>query len=218
MSDPAPLKGPLTEIFDRMQRHHPAPLAKDAAAAQEAEERAVRLAERLKDIPARYAGARLEHPEANAWVTCYLIEARVDGLLITGPVGTGKTHLMWAIYRAIAEADPQRFGVVSAKMVSLLSRLRPGGDEPHDYVSRLCRAPLLLLDDIGAEKGSEWVSERLYELVDARYEARLPIICTSNRKPEKLAEVVGERVASRLHEMCEVLPVLGGDRRLVPVR
>lgn len=53
MSGPAP----LTEILDRMQRHHPAPLARDAVAAQETEERAARLAERLKDVPARYAGA-----------------------------------------------------------------------------------------------------------------------------------------------------------------
>jgi len=214
MSGPAP----LTEILDRMQRHHPAPLARDAAAAQEAEERAARLAERLKDVPARYAGARLEHPEAHAWVTRCLMDERVDGLLITGPVGTGKTHLMWAIYRAIAEADPQRFGVISVKVVSLLARLRPGGDESHDYVSRLCRAPLLMLDDIGAQKGSEWVSERLYEIVDARYEAKLPIICTTNRKPDKLAETAGERVASRLIEMCEIFPVLGGDRRLELVR
>ncbi len=214
MSGPAP----LTEVLDRMQRHHPAPLARDAAAAQDAEERAVRLAERLKDVPARYAGARLEHPEASAWVARFLKDPRVNGLLITGPVGTGKTHLMWAIYRAIAEADPQPFGVISVKVVSLLARLRPGGDESHADVVRLCGTRLLMLDDIGAQKGSEWVSERLYEIIDARYEARLPMICTTNRKPDKLAEVVGERVASRLHEMCDVIPVLGGDRRLEPVR
>jgi len=214
MSDPAPLK----DILVRMQRHHPAPLARDAVTAQETEERAARLAERLRDVPERYAGARLEHPEAKAWVNRYLMAPKGKGLLITGPVGTGKTHLLWAIYRAIAEADPQRFGVISVKVVSLLARLRPGGDESHADVVRLCGTRLLMLDDIGAQKGSEWVSERLYEIIDARYEAMLPMICTTNRKPEKLAEDVGERVASRLMEMCDVIPVLGGDRRLEPVR
>lgn len=212
MSDPAPLK----DILVRMQEHYSAPLTEDTVAAQKAEERAARLADRLKDVPERYAGAELEHLEASAWVARYLMDPTVNGLLITGPVGTGKTHLMWAIYRAIAEADPQPFGVISVKVVSLLARLRPGGDESHADVVRLCRTRLLMLDDIGAQKGSEWVSERLYEIIDARYEARLPMICTTNRRPDKLAEVAGDRVASRLKEMCEVLPVLGGDRRREP--
>ncbi len=73
---------------------------------------------------------------------------------------------------------------------------------------------LLILDDLGAEKPTEWVRERMYEIVNQRYEWMRPIIVTSNLSPAQLAKQVGQRVASRLMEMCEVVELDGRDRRL----
>jgi DNA replication protein DnaC len=70
-----------------------------------------------------------------------------------------------------------------------------------------------VLDDLGAEKPSEWTCEKLLELVDERYVQARPTIVTSNLPPNKLSTHVGERVASRLAEMCTVVPVVGQDRR-----
>ena len=70
-----------------------------------------------------------------------------------------------------------------------------------------------MIDDIGAEKASEWTAERLYTIVDHRYANCLPLMVTSNLPPSKLTEQTGERTASRLAEMCQVVAMTGTDRR-----
>lgn len=73
---------------------------------------------------------------------------------------------------------------------------------------------LLFIDDLGAEKVTEWVEEVVYLTVNSYYENAVPIIFTSNYPLSGIADKVGERVASRIKEMCEIIPLVGKDRRL----
>ncbi|MGQ9826036.1 MAG: ATP-binding protein, partial [Desulfotomaculales bacterium] len=73
---------------------------------------------------------------------------------------------------------------------------------------------LVVLDELGAEKSSEWVTERLYVIINARYNEMLPTIITSNLEMEELEALPGwERIVSRLFEMCHLVKVDGKDYR-----
>jgi DNA replication protein DnaC len=96
----------------------------------------------------------------------------------------------------------------------LYAHLRPrDGEDSHEAFQRVADAPLLVLDDLGASKWTEWVEEITYRLINHRYEQCLPSIFTSNLVPAKLREALGERVASRLTEMCDRIVLKGDDRR-----
>lgn len=152
---------------------------------------------------------------------------KAQGLYLHGPVGTGKTHAAWAAARMwcgvtgtvprAASADGLGRGpnIVFTRMTDLLDDLRPSdGEGGSRRRIRECQyAELLVLDDVGAEKASEWTQERLYSLIDHRYVNCLPVIVTSNLSTDYLAEQTGERVASRIAGMCTVVPMTGPDRR-----
>ena len=72
---------------------------------------------------------------------------------------------------------------------------------------------LLHVDDVGAEKTSEWVLEQLYAIVNARYEEERSILVTTNLERDELVEQVRERTVSRLEEMCTLVPLFGEDAR-----
>ena len=149
-----------------------------------------------------------------------------QGLYLAGPVGTGKTHAAWmAVHQwclktgTVPRVRPREhaFGisrpnVIFTRMTDLLDDLRPG-DDSRQRVRDCQNAKLLVIDDVGAEKASEWTQERLYTIIDHRYAGCLPLLVTGNLPPSKLAEQTGERSASRLAEMCEVAAMTGTDRR-----
>lgn len=179
----------------------------------------------LRFIPPRFQASISVPDAAVAWA-----ERGQDaqGLYLTGPVGTGKTHAawmavgMWCRYTRTEPWIPRTQGiegwsnagptVIFSRMTDLLDDLRPG-DGAHQRVRDCQTTKLLVIDDIGAEKPSEWTQERLYSIVDHRYSSCLPLIVTSNLPPGKLADTAGERTASRLAEMCTVVPMTGTDRR-----
>jgi DNA replication protein DnaC len=177
-------------------------------------------------VPQRFR-AVIPVPEAvGAWARR---GAEAEGLYLAGPVGTGKTHTAWmaatawcvaARVRPIGGYWAEEYigngwhgpNIIFARMVDLLDDFRPGDDSLRRV--RDCQsADLLVIDDLGAEKPSEWTQERLYSVVDHRYANCLPLLVTGNVPPAKLAEQTGDRVASRLAEMCQVVPVTGSDRR-----
>jgi DNA replication protein DnaC len=184
-------------------------------------------------IPTRFA-ARIDVPPA---VRAWLEDPTPNSLYLTGGVGTGKTHAAFEVLRLLREAKmapaatgnstgdewifrdagipvpPRARDAEVWRATTLLDRMRPGSDDARSVVDICQRAGLLLLDDLGAEKPSEWTQERLYELIDERYAWQRPLIVTSNVPPKALAEWVGDRVASRLAEMCVVVALTGPDRR-----
>jgi DNA replication protein DnaC len=102
----------------------------------------------------------------------------------------------------------------------LLSELRKTFDESSDMsylqlLDSLASVDLLHVDDVGAERTSDWVLEQLYSIVNTRYEDERSIIITTNLDHEALREQIGERTVSRLVEMCgDPLPLFGPDRRM----
>jgi len=178
-------------------------------------------------IPPRFRVPVTIPAAVEAWASC---GRDAQGLYLTGPVGTGKTHAAWMAVRkwcaatgVIARGIPQeaRGGAVSGpaviftRMTDLLDDLRPG-DGARARVRDCQRAALLVIDDLGAEKASEWTQERLYSVIDHRYAACLPLVVTSNLPPANVGEQAGDRTASRLAEMCTVVPMTGTDRRRPP--
>jgi DNA replication protein DnaC len=102
----------------------------------------------------------------------------------------------------------------------LLSRIRrtyeaePGEDTYLEFFERLTSVDLLHIDDLGAEKRSDWVLEQLYAIVNERYEAQRSIVVTTNLDQARLEEQIGPRTVSRLVEICgDPLPLFGDDMR-----
>ena len=184
--------------------------------------------EKIRDAAAAFTPPRFRRPIAvpppvTAWAAR---GTDAQGLYLAGQVGTGKTHAAWIAVAAWClttgtvphgDANDARHSgvgptVIFARMTDLLDSFRPGDDSVRRV--RDCQhAGLLVIDDLGAEKPSEWTQERLYSVIDHRYANCLPLIVTSNLPPKQVAEQAGERVASRLAEMCEVVLMTGADRR-----
>lgn len=171
--------------------------------------------------PYRYRDAHVTRPEVTAWADRAVKDLRDAGfLLLTGPFGTGKTHEAYGALRRIAEAGPDRFELIATTAPDMYGALRPtavtGSTETE--LRRYLRVPLLLLDDLGTEKISEWTEEATYRLLNERYNECRPMIVTSNlpaRSPDgnDLSAKLGERIASRLAEMTTAVPMHGDDRR-----
>ncbi|CAL9348990.1 hypothetical protein SUDANB1_00422 [Streptomyces sp. enrichment culture] len=174
-------------------------------------------------VPYRYQDATATHPEVTAWADRAAVDYRDAGFLVlTGSIGTGKTHQAYGALRRIAEAGPRRFEMIATTAPDLYGRLRPGGSDKgtEHELKRLCRIPLLLLDDLGTEKLSEWTEEATYRLVNERYNECLPLIVTTNflvraatpGAPD-LVTRLGDRLASRLAQTATVVHLDGPDLR-----
>ncbi|MFN8160461.1 MAG: ATP-binding protein [Solirubrobacterales bacterium] len=181
-------------------------------------------------IPPRYRGVSFDRPPVTemepmvvrvvrSWVED--LEANLasgKGLWLMGDTGTGKTTLaMLASKQAIERGR----SVAIYSLPKLLARIRrtydsePGGDSYLSFFERLTSVDLLHIDDLGAEKRSDWVLEQLYALVNERYEAERPLLVTTNLDQRSLEEQIGARTVSRLVEICgDPLPLFGPDRRI----
>lgn len=151
------------------------------------------------------------------WVKTYNEETD-QGLILAGSIGTGKTHLMFSIGRALARrgiwAIYKNFASVCVEMKDSWRR-----QESTSHIKELLQeANLLLLDDLGAEMRDNtdqgWVTEFVYDVVEKRYNEMLPTVVATNLNMDDLAERYTERVASRLAEMSVPLWVEGYDYRL----
>ena len=163
--------------------------------------------------------------------------ARGQGLFFQGPVGTGKSFLSVSTLRAIVENNLERFGRPASELwladepiyqgyycsmvsvVDLLWLLRESysADRLRAPARRLlhrCRTDaVVILDDIGTEKPSDWVEEQLYALIDVRYRMLRSTIFTTNRSMKQLENQIGNRSVSRIMEMCQGVKVGGEDWR-----
>lgn len=159
------------------------------------------------------------------------------GLFLQGSVGTGKSHLAVSTLRAILEDNIDLFGkplngealagetiyegmyCSMISVVDLLGTIRESFDAdnlkaPTRRLLHRARADaLVILDDIGAEKPSDWVEEQLYALIDLRYRMKRSTIFTTNCSLKQLENQIGSRAVSRIFEMCEGVKVGGRDWR-----
>lgn len=135
-----------------------------------------------------------------------------NGVLFYGTHGIGKTHLAAAVTRAAVERKYVR-SAMFVSVTALLGALRTQGDEPQRVMARASNADLLVLDDLGAQRTTDWVREQLGQILDDRWSNRRPVICTSNHELGKYVDMLGERSLSRLLGMLELIELDGSDQR-----
>jgi DNA replication protein DnaC len=178
-------------------------------------------------IPRRYRDVSFDRPPVTE-IDRRIVEAtrrfteEVDrhldagrGLWFMGPVGTGKTTLAMLVSKAALNAGRS---VAIYSLPRLLNEIRDThrAERSHvDLLDRLTAVDLLHVDDVGAERTTDWVLEELYSIVNARYEDQRSMVITTNiLDRDALCAQITARTVSRLTEMCDELPLDGEDRRM----
>ena len=135
------------------------------------------------------------------------------GLLLYGGVGTGKTYIACMIANALIDKG---YPVLVTNFSRILSTLQ-GTFDKQEYLDSLNQFKLLVIDDLGVERDTGYAKELVYQTVDSRYRAGLPMIFTTNLTMQKMAtetELADKRVYDRIIERCFPVEVAGESRRM----
>lgn len=192
------------------------------------------IAARMRDcgVARRFLAARANDIEPGVRAAMGDFFLRRKSFYIWGPVGSGKTHLVAALVREAVRRSPEREVMAEGRLCrvfpslprmiyvpDLLREIKSSFDPGslrttrqvyESYAEGFC----LMMDDIGVEKATDWTLETLSSIVDFRYRENLQTVITSNLGLGELAQRVGDRIASRIAEMCDVVELAGRDRRL----
>ena len=155
---------------------------------------------RTPDAAFRVARAYAENPEG--W------------LVLHGAFGTGKTHLAAAVANhRLAQGEPVVFLVVPDLLDHLRSTFSPTSEVTYDELFETVRnTPLLILDDLGSQTSTEWAKEKLYQILNHRYNKGLPTVITTNLSPDEIEPRLRSRIGdSQLSKLCEIRDI---DKRL----
>ena len=174
--------------------------------------------ERFKD--ARFSAFKLNKDNRRNLKLCKRYADKFDlmmeknqGLLFWGDVGTGKTFAAACIANELLD---KMHPVILTSFVRLLEIIQRGGDEDLATLRRINRADLVIFDDLGAERGTEYALEKVYGIVDDRYRRKLPSIFTTNLT---LSEMESEtdprysRIYDRIFESCYPMQFTGPSWR-----
>ena len=160
----------------------------------------------------------------NEYVNDYDIIQRSqrNGLFIVGNCGVGKSHLAYAIVNALIERNTS---VLCMTMIDLLLKIKSSFQTKEQTEEQILKiyedCSLLVIDDLGKEKPTEWALQMIYTIIDRRYNALKPIIITTNYSATELIQrftisgdsSTGTAIVDRLFEMCNYVPINGDSFR-----
>jgi DNA replication protein DnaC len=141
------------------------------------------------------------------------------GLFLTGATGRKKTASLCLLARdwltEVGRKGSKAWGFVTFPelCVELQEAWGEGGSGPLKIINRLAEVPILVVDDVGAEKTSEFVLQSAYLLFNKREQNELPTYGTSNLTLDEIKKKLDDRIASRIRGMCNIVEVGGEDQR-----
>lgn len=138
------------------------------------------------------------------------------GIMFYGSVGVGKTFLAACIANALIDSG---WTCLVTNCSRLEGQMHSGDRET--VLDGLARYDLVVLDDLGAERNTEYMNQTVMDIIDARYRQRLPLIVTTNLTAKEIKnppDLWRQRIYSRLLEMCDPVEVKGEDRRRKKIR
>jgi len=172
-----------------------------------------------KYVPKRYEDAWLENaPEkVKEWLEKDGREKR--SLFIYGKCGTGKTYIVFGIKKNLLLLEDRDFTIWnSTKLASIFrdeSMTKSEYDRNYTLENLLKTTDRLIIDDFCAEKYSEFLEECFYRIMNDRWESTAPMMITSNFSLKEISDRIGDRIASRIAGMCDIIELTGEDKRLV---
>ena len=136
------------------------------------------------------------------------------GLLLYGSVGTGKTYYSACIANELIDKG---YSVLMTNFSRLINQLQGKFEGRQEYIDSLNEYSLLIIDDLGAERNSEYMQETVFNIIDARYRSGLPFIITTNLSMNELMStdsITHKRIYDRILERCYPIKVSGNSRRV----
>lgn len=136
------------------------------------------------------------------------------GLLFWGAVGTGKSYAAACIANELLN---RKTPVVMTSFVKVLQVIQDNTENETEFVNRLCAARLLIIDDLGTERNTDYALEKVYNVIDSRYRTGKPLILTTNLNLQDMQmtqDIRYQRIYDRIFEMCHPVMVNGTSWRI----
>lgn len=135
------------------------------------------------------------------------------GLLLYGDIGTGKTYAALQILNALMDRMYTAYFDTFAQIANGLFRC----EDKREYINSFARYDILCIDDLAAERDSQWMLEQVFSVIDARCKAVKPLIVTTNLTSRQMYDKSNKeraRIYSRLYELCQPIEFVGADKRI----
>ena len=141
--------------------------------------------------------------------------------LLSGDVGVGKTYFASAVANKLMDKAISSIYVSSNELVENIVNKQFNKEYNTSLYNYLFETEFLIIDDLGKERPSEWTLEKLFTIINNRYENNLPVVITTNYNRERLRErlannvnyEIADSIISRLYEMCKGISLNGKDKR-----
>lgn len=158
-------------------------------------------------------------PQASDFCRAYVqnwewVQENNSGIMLWGDVGGGKTFLAACIANAMIDKGIAVTMTTIPKLVTAMTK--DFGAERDSVLRMIAKIPLLVLDDVGAERNTEFSNEQVYEIINERYKAKKPLVVTTNLTMgamQSVEDVTKRRIYDRIIEMCAPQKVVSSGRR-----